>query len=67
VRPLDLDVKQMELAYHENNEREYELTRHISLRQLAPAALLPLETTGTCQVMVPEWCPTSTPPPTTCA
>jgi hypothetical protein len=53
--PLDLDVKRMELAYHENNKREYELTQHISLRRLAPAALLALKTPGTCQVMVPQW------------
>ena len=52
---LYLDVKRMELAYHENNKREYELTRHVSLRQLAPAALLVLKATGTCQVSVPEW------------
>ena len=52
---LYLDVKRMELAYHENNKREYELTRHVSLRQLAPAALLLLKATGACQVSVPEW------------
>ncbi|MFD7936580.1 hypothetical protein ACFV4T_18945 [Streptomyces sp. NPDC059755] len=52
---LYLDVKRMELAYHENNKREYELTRHISLRQLNPKALLQLKTTGTCPVTIPEW------------
>ncbi|MFE6155818.1 hypothetical protein [Streptomyces sp. NPDC057889] len=52
---LYLDVKRMELAYHESNKREYELTRHVSLRQLAPAALLALKTTGACQVTIPEW------------
>jgi hypothetical protein len=52
---LHLDVKRMELAYHEHNKREYELTRHVSLRQLAPAALLALKTTGACEVTVPEW------------
>ena len=34
---LHLDVKRMEMAYHENNKRELELTRHVSLRQLEPA------------------------------
>ena len=34
---LYLDVKRMEMAYHENNKREFELTRHVSLRQLDPA------------------------------
>jgi hypothetical protein len=45
----------MEMAYHENNKRELELTRHISLRQLDPIALLSLKTSGTCQFTVPEW------------
>ena len=52
---LYLDVKRMEMAYHDNNKRELELTRHVSLRQLSPLALLSLKTTGTCQVTIPEW------------
>jgi Tc toxin complex TcA C-terminal TcB-binding domain len=52
---LYLDVKRMEMAYHENNKRELELTKHISLRQLDPVALLELKTTGECSVTVPEW------------
>ena len=52
---LYLDIKRMELAYHESNKREYELTRHISLRQLNPAALLSLRATGSCAVNIPEW------------
>ncbi|HEX7312610.1 MAG TPA: hypothetical protein VF297_01745 [Pyrinomonadaceae bacterium] len=52
---LHLDLKRMELAYHENNKREYELTRHVSLRQLDPLALLTLKATGKCQVTIPEW------------
>ena len=34
---LYLDIKRMEIAYHENNKREYELTRHVSLLQVNPA------------------------------
>jgi hypothetical protein len=45
----------MELAYHDNNKRELELTRDVSLRQLDPVALLTLKNIGTCQVTVPEW------------
>jgi hypothetical protein len=45
----------MEMAYHDNNKRELELTKHVSLRQLSPVALLTLKATGTCQVMIPEW------------
>ncbi len=53
---LYLNIKRMELlAYHDNNKREFEITRHISLRQLAPMALLSLRTTGTCTLNVPEW------------
>ena len=52
---LYLDVKRMEMAYYENNKREYELTRHISLRQLDPLALLNLKATGECEVSIPEW------------
>jgi hypothetical protein len=52
---LHLDVKRMEIAYLDNNKRELELTRHTSLRQLDPVALLMLKTTGSCTVSVPEW------------
>ncbi len=52
---LYLDIKGMEMAYHDNNKRELELTRHVSLRQLNPLALLTLKATGTCQVTIPEW------------
>lgn len=43
------------MAYHENNKREYELTKNVSLRQLNPVALLALKATGTCEVILPEW------------
>ena len=52
---LQFDIKRMELAYHANNKRELELTRHVSLRQLDPLALLSLRITGSCTVTVPEW------------
>jgi hypothetical protein len=52
---LFLDLKRMEMAYHDNNKRELELTRHVSLRQLDPHALLMLRTTGTCTISIPEW------------
>jgi len=52
---LYLDVKRMEMAYYEQNRREYELTKHISLRQLNPVALLKLKSTGACEVSIPEW------------
>jgi len=51
---LYLDLKRMELAYHDNNKREFELTRHVSLRQLDPLALLNLKVTGKCEFTIPE-------------
>ncbi|MBS1696240.1 MAG: toxin [Actinobacteria bacterium] len=52
---LHLDVKRMEIAYHDNNKRELELVSHVSLRQLDPVALLALRAAGSCTVTVPEW------------
>ncbi len=52
---LYLDLKRMEMAYHDYNKREYELTKHISLQQLDPLALLSLKATGTCEITIPEW------------
>src|SRR5207253_2487176 len=52
---LQLDVKRMEMAHHDNNKRELELTRHVSMRQLDPLALLRLKTSGTCNLSIPEW------------
>jgi hypothetical protein len=51
---LYLDIKRMELAHTELNRREYELTKHVSLRQLNPRALLELRTAGICTVDIPE-------------
>ncbi len=52
---LSLDLKRLEMAYHDHHKREYELTKSISLRQLDPAALLALKATGVCEVRLPEW------------
>lgn len=51
---LYLDIKRMEMAYHDLNQREYELTKHVSLLQVNPLALLQLRTTGRCTVVLPE-------------
>jgi hypothetical protein len=51
---LALDLQRMEMAYHERNEREYELTKHVSLRELNPEKLLELRETGRCDVEIPE-------------
>jgi hypothetical protein len=52
---LALDLKRMDVAYLDKNKREYELTKHISLLQLDPEALIQLRQTGECDVTIPEW------------
>jgi len=51
---LALDIKRMEVAYHEKNRREYELTKHVSLSQVDPLALMQLREIGNCTVSLPE-------------
>ena len=51
---LYLDIKRMEMAYHDLNQREYELTKHASLLQINPLALLQLRATGRCAVILSE-------------
>lgn len=51
---LYFDLKRMEMAYQELNQREYELTKHISLLQVDPTALLQLRLTGQCSLSLPE-------------
>jgi len=52
---LTLDLKRLEMAYLEQNRREFEITKHVSLARLDPMALLKLKATGSCEVDVPEW------------
>ena len=51
---LQYDLRRMEAAYLEQNKRELELTKHISLVLLAPEALLKLKNEGKCTVKIPE-------------
>lgn len=51
---LAQDLRRMESAALERDRREHELTRHISLRQLDPPALLQLRATGACTFDIPE-------------
>jgi hypothetical protein len=51
---LLFDIKAMEMAYHDLNQREYELTKHVSLLQVAPLALVQLRATGSCMFTLPE-------------
>ncbi len=52
---LHLTLRQMEKSYLDCNVREYELTRHFSLRRDFPWAFLLLRTTGYCEFQIPEW------------
>jgi hypothetical protein len=51
---LYLDLKRLDMAYAELNQREYELTKHISLREWYPLALESLRRTGNCTVDLAE-------------
>jgi len=51
---LFYDLKRLEMAYYEQNRREYELTKHISLAQLDPIALIKLRQNGECIIEMPE-------------
>jgi hypothetical protein len=48
------DLRRMEMAYIEQNRREYEVTQHFSLALLNPRALLQLRETGECRFSIPE-------------
>lgn len=52
---LALDLRRMELAYINNNKRQNELTKSISMRQFAPEQWLRLRETGECSFSIPEF------------
>jgi hypothetical protein len=51
---LQNDLRRMEAAYLDKNRREFEITRHVSLAELSPAALIALREVGECEVDIPE-------------
>jgi Tc toxin complex TcA C-terminal TcB-binding domain len=51
---LHLALKRLEIAYHDQNKREYEITRHVSLQLFDLVALIALKQTGQCEVFLPE-------------
>ena len=51
---LELQLRRLEVAYLEQDRREFELTRHVSLASLNPIALLRLKEEGRCQFELPE-------------
>ncbi|HMG76427.1 MAG TPA: neuraminidase-like domain-containing protein [Pyrinomonadaceae bacterium] len=52
---LQLALRRMEKEYLDLNRREYELTKHISLRRSFPMQFLRLKVTGRCEIDIPEW------------
>jgi hypothetical protein len=51
---LHYDLRRMESAYYTQNDRELEITKHVSLVQLDPYALVELRETGSCLITLPE-------------
>jgi hypothetical protein len=51
---LQYDLRRLETAYLDQNRREHELTKHISLALLDPLALIKLRETGRCFFQLPE-------------
>ncbi len=57
------DLKRLDVAYLDQNKREFELTKHISLRRLDPAELIKLKfgtednsvRVNRCEFDIPEW------------
>jgi hypothetical protein len=49
------DLRRLETAYLDQNKREFEITKHISLAQMFPLGLTTLKESGKCTVSLPEW------------
>jgi len=52
---LESALLHMEKAYLDENVREYELTKHFSLRLHFPMEFLKLKVNGRCEIELPEW------------
>jgi len=48
------DLKRMDVSYLDQNQREYEITKHVSILQLDSLALAQLKQTGECFISIPE-------------
>ena len=54
LKKLQHELRRMEVAYLEQNERLCELTKHISLATIDPVQVLQLRETGSCTFSIPE-------------
>lgn len=52
---LAYDLKRMEVAWLDQNKRQFELTKHISLAALNANALVNLKVNKSCTIELPEW------------
>ena len=52
---LESALHHMQKAYLDENVREYELTKHFSLRLHFPLEFMRLKATGRCEIDIPEW------------
>ncbi len=52
---LAADLQRMDVAYLDNNKREQEVVKTVSLAQFAPDQLQMLRDNGSCTIEVPEW------------
>ena len=53
-RIRDLRMRRLEAAYLQEDRREYEITRHVSLVLHDPSQLIRLKETGECEIELPE-------------
>ena len=51
---LYVGLKQLEAAYQNERGYDYEITKHLSLNQLDPLAIIQLRETGKCEFVIPE-------------
>ncbi len=51
---LYVGLKQLEAAYQNERGYDYEITKHVSLYQLDPLAIIQLQETGQCEFTLPE-------------
>ena len=49
------DLRKLEAEYLNQNRREFEITKHISLAQMAPLSLITLKETGQCEILLDEY------------
>lgn len=52
---LSQSLRRLEASYFDQNKRELEITKHISLAQYFPTEFIQLKSTGECIVDLPEW------------